>query len=84
MQTWVPLGPLCRKWSRKEITCDRPACVCEGEGGGFGFDGEGAVGGVDEVISLWSSLISSIAVSVYLGADFTIFRATWRCILVGR
>jgi len=65
------------------MTCDRPGCACEGDGGGFGFDGEGATGGVDEVISLWSSLISSIAVSVYLGADFTIFKATWRFILSG-
>jgi hypothetical protein len=76
MQMWVPFGPLCRKWSRKETTCDRPGWVCEGDGGGFGCDREGATGGVDEVISLWSSLISSIAVSVYLGADFTIFKAT--------
>ena len=78
---WVPFGPSCRKWSRREITCDLPGCVREGEGGGFGFDGEGATGGVDEVIILRSSLTSLIAVFVYLEADFTIFKATWRFIL---
>jgi hypothetical protein len=38
----------------------------------------GVTGGVEEVINLWRSLISSRAVSVYRGADLTILRATWR------
>lgn len=58
------------------MTCDRPGCVCAGEGGGVGFVALAAVGGVDDVISRWSSLISSSAVSVYRGADLTTLRAT--------
>ncbi len=60
------------------MTCDRPECVWEGDGAGFGFSGVGFTGGVVEVISLCSSLISSSAVSVYRGADLTTFRATCR------
>lgn len=52
-----------------------------GDDGGLGFDADGAVGGVEEVMSLWRSLISSRAVSVYLGADLTTLSATCRCIL---
>ena len=58
------------------MTCDLPGWVCEGEAGGFGLDAVGCTGGVEEVISLWRSLISSNAVSVYLGADLTTLRAT--------
>lgn len=82
MQTCVPFGPLCRKWSRNEITCDRPACVCEGDDSedGCGFSGVGrtGAGGVEDVMSRWRSLISSSAVSVYRGADLTTLRATCR------
>lgn len=46
------------------MTWDLPAWVCEGEGGGLGFEGVGAIGGVDEVMRRWRSLISSRAVSV--------------------
>jgi hypothetical protein len=56
--------------------------VCDGDGGGLGFDDVGATGGVDDVMSLWSSLISSRAVSVYRGADLTTLRATCRFILI--
>ena len=76
MQTCVPLGPLWRKWSRNEMTWDRPGWVKEGERGGKGFSVVGWMDGVEEVISRWSSLISSSAVSVYLGADLTTLRAT--------
>lgn len=60
------------------MTCDLPGWVCEGEGFGFGFSGVGCTGGVVEVMRRCKSLISSRAVSVYLGADLTTLRATWR------
>lgn len=82
MQTWVPFGPLCLKWSRKEMTWDLPGWVWEGEGAGWGLDEVGATGGVVDVMSRWRSLISSRAVSVYLGADLTILSATWRLSLL--
>ena len=31
------------------MTCDRPGCVCAGEGAGLGFEVVGATGGVEEV-----------------------------------
>ena len=46
------------------MTWDLPGWVCEGEGGGLGMSEEGGTGGVEEVMSRWSSLISSKAVSV--------------------
>ena len=46
------------------MTWDLPGWVWEGEGAGFVLDGEGTTGGVAEVMSRWSSLISSRAVSV--------------------
>jgi hypothetical protein len=63
------------------MTCERPAWVCAGDGGGFGWMVEGATGGVEEVMRRWRSLISSRAVSVYLGADLTTLSATCRFIL---
>lgn len=60
------------------MTWDLPGWVCEGEGVGFGLSGVGWTGGVVEVMSRCKSLISSRAVSVYLGADLTTLRATWR------
>jgi hypothetical protein len=41
------------------MMCKRPGCVCEGDVGGFELDAVGAVGGVEDVSSLWSNLISS-------------------------
>jgi hypothetical protein len=76
MQTWVPLGPLWRKWSRKDMTWDRPEWVCEGDGEGLGLAAVGGTGGVVDVMRRWRSLISSRAVSVYRGADLTTLRAT--------
>ena len=64
------------------MTWDLPAWVCDGEGGGLGFEREGAIGGVEEVMRRWRSLISSRAVSVYRGADLTTLRATCRFILI--
>ena len=64
------------------MTWDLPAWVCDGEGGGLGFEGEGGIGGVEEVMRRWRSLISSSAVSVYRGADLTTLRATCRFILI--
>ena len=32
------------------MTWERPGWVCDGDGGGLGFDGDGATGGVEEVI----------------------------------
>lgn len=63
------------------MTWERPEWVWAGEGGGFGLAGEGGVGGVEEVMRRWRSLISSCAVSVYRGADLTTLRATCRFIL---
>jgi hypothetical protein len=63
------------------MTCDRPEWVWEGDGGGFGCAEVGATGGVEEVINRWRSFISSRAVSVYLGADLTTFKATCLFIL---
>lgn len=65
------------------MTWERPGCVAEGEGEGFGLSVVGCSGGVEDVIRRCRSLISSNAVSVYRGADLTIFRATWRFILRG-
>ena len=56
--------------------------MCDGEGGGLGCEREGAIGGVEEVMRRWRSLISSSAVSVYRGADLTTLRATCRFILI--
>jgi len=64
------------------MTWDRPGCVCAGDKGGLGLDAVGRAGGVEEVMRRCKSLISSRAVSVYLGADLTILRATWRFILM--
>jgi hypothetical protein len=64
------------------MTWDLPAWVCDGEGGGLGCEREGAIGGVEEVMRRWRSLISSSAVSVYRGADLTTLRATCRFILI--
>lgn len=58
------------------MTCERPGCVCDGDSGGLGFSGVGETGGCVDVMSRWRSLISSSAVSVYLGADLTTLRAT--------
>ena len=63
------------------MTWDRPGWVWEGDGGGLGLAGVGAMGGVDEVMRRCRSLISSKAVSVYLGADLTTFKATCLSIL---
>ena len=65
------------------MTCERPGWVWAGEGGGWGTDEDGVTGGVDEVMRRWRSLISSRAVSVYLGADLTTLRATCRLCLFG-
>lgn len=46
------------------MTWERPGCVCEGEELGTGLEGEGATGGVEEVMRRCKSLISSSAVSV--------------------
>ena len=66
------------------MTCERPAWVCEGDDGGSGLDDVGATGGVEDVMRRCRSLISSSAVSVYRGADFTTLRATCRFILPSR
>ena len=58
------------------MTCERPEWVWDGDGGGLGFSGVGSTGGVEDVMSRCKSLISSSAVSVYLGADLTTFKAT--------
>jgi hypothetical protein len=52
--------------SKKEMTCDWPEWVWEGEGGGFGCV---------EVVNRSRGLISSKAVSVYPSADLTTFKA---------
>ena len=63
------------------MTWDRPGCVWDGDGGGLGLTGVGRTGGVDDMMRRCRSLISSSAVSVYLGADLTTLSATWRFIL---
>lgn len=58
------------------MTCDLPEWLWHGESGGFGTSCVGSMGGAEDVINRCSSLISSSAVSVYLGADLTTLRAT--------